>query len=433
MFDVSGKLDRDGAMRTANAKIAIKRRAAIHDDRNGGERNHIVDDGGLAEQALQGRQRRLGAHRAAFAFKTVQKRGFLAADISARAHAYFHIEGAAGAEHGRAKNAFAPGDLDRLFHDLDSVRIFRTRIDEALRRADGKAGNRHAFDQHEGIAFHDHAVGEGAAIALVRIADDVFLVRDRIRNGLPFDTRRETRAATSAQAAFSHLGNNVQRCHGDGFFKAFHALIGAIILKRQRIGDATTRKCETRLAFQEWDILGWPETEPMLAAGEKPCIEERSNVARFDRPVGNTAMLGAHFHQHLKPEHAARTVADNMHIEIAAGGLAADRFGHAVCADGQRGGIAGNKNGDTHRRASVRMSPRQSSSRRAWTSPSSIRAGACAQSPRQKTGSSVTEPSAAVSCQSRPSRVLMVSARGSPPIDWQASARQSFKTCRPEG
>ena len=56
------------------------------------------------------------------------------------------------------------------------MRIFGAEIDEALRRADGEAGDRHPFDQHEGIALHDHAVGKGAAVALVGVADDVFLV-----------------------------------------------------------------------------------------------------------------------------------------------------------------------------------------------------------------------------------------------------------------
>ena len=56
------------------------------------------------------------------------------------------------------------------------MRIFGADVDVALGRADRDAGDRHAFDQHEGIAFHDHAVGEGAAVALVGVADDVFPV-----------------------------------------------------------------------------------------------------------------------------------------------------------------------------------------------------------------------------------------------------------------
>ena len=64
------------------------RRAAFGEDvRHGGEREHVVDHGRLAEQALDRRQRRLGAHFAALALERVEQRGLLAADIGARADA----------------------------------------------------------------------------------------------------------------------------------------------------------------------------------------------------------------------------------------------------------------------------------------------------------------------------------------------------------
>ena len=71
----------------------------------------------------------------------------------------------------------ADGDL----HRLDRVGIFGADIDVAIGGADGDAGDGHALDQYEGIAFHDHAVGEGAGIALIGVADDVFLLRRRLR------------------------------------------------------------------------------------------------------------------------------------------------------------------------------------------------------------------------------------------------------------
>ena len=76
--------------------------------------------------------------------------------------------------------AGAPGRRDRRVHRRDRVRIFRADVDVALGRADGDAGDRHALDQHEGIALHDHAVGEGAAVAFVGVADDVFAVGARV-------------------------------------------------------------------------------------------------------------------------------------------------------------------------------------------------------------------------------------------------------------
>ena len=66
--------------------------------------------------------------------------------------------------------------LDGDLHRLDGIGIFGADIDVAVGGADRDAGNGHALDQHEGIAFHDHAVGEGAGIAFVGVADDVFLL-----------------------------------------------------------------------------------------------------------------------------------------------------------------------------------------------------------------------------------------------------------------
>ena len=121
------------------------------------------------------RQRRLGADDAAPAFQAFQQRGLLAADVGAGADADFEIECLLRTADGFAKQAAGPRRLDRAFHRRDRVRIFRADIDEAFARADRERCYRHAFDQDEGIALHDHAVGEGAAVAFVGIADDVFL------------------------------------------------------------------------------------------------------------------------------------------------------------------------------------------------------------------------------------------------------------------
>ena len=48
-----------------------------------------------------------------------------------------------------------------------------------LRGFDRETCNGHAFDQHEGVAFHDHAVGVCPAVAFIRIADDIFLIGRR--------------------------------------------------------------------------------------------------------------------------------------------------------------------------------------------------------------------------------------------------------------
>ena len=67
------------------------------------------------------------------------------------------------------------------------MRVFRADIDVALGVARGDAGDGHTLDQAERIAFHHHTVGEGAAVALVGVADDVFLRRLGLGDGAPFD------------------------------------------------------------------------------------------------------------------------------------------------------------------------------------------------------------------------------------------------------
>ena len=162
MLDIAGKLDRHGAARLAHAEIAIMRAAFAHDDRHGGQRQHVVDDGRLAEQADMGGERRLGPDLAALAFEALEQRGLLAAHIGACAGPHFHVEIVFGARDLATEHAalarLAHGDL----HRLDGVGIFGADIDVAVGRAHRDAGDGHAFDQHEGIAFHDHAVGEGA-------------------------------------------------------------------------------------------------------------------------------------------------------------------------------------------------------------------------------------------------------------------------------
>src|SRR6266702_1647917 len=97
LTNIAGKLDRHRAARTAHAEIGIGLGALGEDEGDRRERQHIVDDGWLAEQAVMRRQRRFCADQAAAAFEALQQRGLLAADIGAGADADFEIEAVGGA------------------------------------------------------------------------------------------------------------------------------------------------------------------------------------------------------------------------------------------------------------------------------------------------------------------------------------------------
>ena len=147
--------------------------------------------------------------------------------------------------------------------------IFRADVDEALGRADGDAGDDHPFDQHEGIALHDHAIGKGTAVAFVGIADDVFLRRRSLRDRAPLDAGRKAGAAAPAQARLHHLFDCRGRPERQRALQPEKPAMGAIIGNRERIDHAAARKGEPGLALQPGDLLGKAKGERMRAAFQR--------------------------------------------------------------------------------------------------------------------------------------------------------------------
>jgi hypothetical protein len=172
----------------------------LQNPRRRGEAQHIVNNGRLAEQTDNCRQRRLNANLPALPLKALQERRFFAADVSASAESRFEIERVAGAEHARAEQPASARPFDRPLKRREGVRIFGADIDIATRRADRDARDGHALDQEEGIALHQHAVGERAAVALVGVANNVLLIGVDARGRAPLDARRKARSAAPAKA-----------------------------------------------------------------------------------------------------------------------------------------------------------------------------------------------------------------------------------------
>ena len=73
-------------------EFLVRLRSARHDGGHGRQRQHVVDDGGLAEESLERGQRRLGAHDGALALKTFEHRGFFTADVRTSADADEQVE-----------------------------------------------------------------------------------------------------------------------------------------------------------------------------------------------------------------------------------------------------------------------------------------------------------------------------------------------------
>ncbi len=170
----------------------------------------------------------------------------------------------------------AHGDL----HRLDGVGIFGADIDVAVGGAHRDAGNGHAFDQHEGIAFHDHAVGEGAGIAFVGVADDVFLLRWGVGHRAPFDAGGEARAAAAAQAGGDDLLDDGFRPDGERLLKPLVTAMRFVIFEAARIDDAAILEGEPRLALEPGIVVDDADAEPVRLAVEHAGIEQSIDVAR---------------------------------------------------------------------------------------------------------------------------------------------------------
>ena len=247
--NIARQLEGHGAQRAAHAVIAIELRALGQNQWHRSQGQHVVHQGRQAEQALQRRNRWLGADDPALAFERVQQRGFLTADVSAGTDAYFHIEGLAAAADIGAEVTGGPGDVQRLAQCGHGLWIFRAHIDVTVAGPDGETGNGHAFDQQEGVAFHQHAVGEGAGVAFVGVAHNVLLRSLGGAHRAPFDPGREGCAATATQARIEHGGRGLLAAQGDGLGQALETAVGPVILQGQRPGNASAGKQQALLSL----------------------------------------------------------------------------------------------------------------------------------------------------------------------------------------
>ena len=166
--------------------------------------------------------------------------------------------GDVGAEPGRPPSATAIA----AFSAAVGVRVLGADVDEALGGADGDAGDRHALDQHEGVALHQHPVGEGAAVALVGVADDVLLVAAAVSSdGLPLDAGRESRRRRGrAGPRRSPRRRSASRPVSDSARASpAEAACAPVVVERQRVDDAAAGEGQPGLAGEERRSLDRPD------------------------------------------------------------------------------------------------------------------------------------------------------------------------------
>ena len=306
---VAGELQRHRSARLRLAEIAVGRGAVGEHRRHGRERDDVVDDGRRPEQAFLRRQRRPHPDLAAAALEALEHRGFLAADVGARAEPQFDVEVALAAQDVPAEAACAARRLERRGHDLGRVRVFDAQIDVSARRADGDTRDRHALDQAVRIALHQHAIGERARVALVGVAGDVALPRRLVEHGLPLDAGRKRGAAAPAQAGLEHFldgggGPDLERAPQPA------VTAGCVIgIEVERVDVPDAREGQALLRREPRMLPDRAEPQGMRRALQQSLLQQFRDIARGDRAIGDAAGGALDFDERLEPVQSAGTVA----------------------------------------------------------------------------------------------------------------------------
>ncbi len=274
MLEVAGELYRQGSARAAHAEVTIVGTALVENDGHRGQRDHIVDHSRLTKQPLDRRQGRLEPHQTPLAFEALQQGGFLAAHIGAGPQSHFEMERLARAQQIVAEISARISRGDRRIEGDMRMGVFAAQINVAPGRPDRQTGDRHALDQHERVAFHDHAVRKRTGIALIGVADNVLLIGWRIEHGPPLDAGREGGATATAQAGIGDFVDDGGGFQRQGAPQSSIPVVGDVILQADRVGDAHAREGEALLIFQIRNLVGRPQRQGVSLAFEETGLEQ---------------------------------------------------------------------------------------------------------------------------------------------------------------
>ena len=177
----------------------------------------IINDGGTAVEADDGREGRPDARNAAFAFERLHQGRFFAHFVSAGAGLGDDLEFCVGAKDVLAEKAAIVGVGDCLFHDFEEIAVLAAQVDEAHFGANGQAGNDGSLNHGMGVVQKDEVVFAGAGLALVAIDEDVLRLGGLFGDEGPLHARREPRAAAAAKIGGLQLVDDPVGALGERF------------------------------------------------------------------------------------------------------------------------------------------------------------------------------------------------------------------------
>ncbi len=251
---------------------------------------------------------------------------------------------------------------DRFLQRAGRVRVLAAQVDVAHGRADREAGDGHALDQAERVAFHQHAVGERARVAFVRVADDVLLRRVLLEHRAPLDAGGERRAAAPAQARLEYFVHDVRAAHAERAPQAGVAAVRQVVVEADRVGDADARERQALLALEPRQVRDPADPQRVRRRVEQAGPDQLRHEVGRDRAIGDAIACGVlDLDQRLEPDHAARTGALQRDAGAAGGRGELQGGRRLVGAQRLRGGITRKVESYGHQR--LRQSARIASTR----------------------------------------------------------------------
>ena len=253
---IAGEGEGLGAGAGVGADGAVPGGPFIEDAGDIGKGLYIVENGGLAPQAVVHGAGRLGAGHTALALDGGGKGTALAADEGTGTPVDVHMEAEAGVHDIIAQQAQTGGLVNGYLQALHGQGILGPDIDIALGGPGGDTGNHHALDNGVGVTLHDGAVHKGAGVTLIAVADDVLHIGDISAHTLPLAPGREAAAAPAPEAGVGNLpADGLVRHVEQGFFKGAVAVLGDVLLQILGIAGTAALEHHPVLLFIKGDIL----------------------------------------------------------------------------------------------------------------------------------------------------------------------------------
>ena len=220
------------------------------------------------------------------------------------------------------------------------VRILDAQVDVPLSGADGHCRDGHPFDEREGVAFHQHAVGERPGIALVGIACDELPVGRRVEHCFPLDAGRESRAAPPAQTGVGHFLHDRRGSHRQRALQCLVTTMRQVLVEADGIDQADSLEGEPLLLREVRDGLDGANEPRVRAAAEEAGVEQPRHLRRRYRAVADPSGRCFNLDQWLEPAHPPRAVPRDRDVHAAPGRFSRNRLRHLPGTYRERRGVA---------------------------------------------------------------------------------------------